>query len=55
VRLSGGAVTRTSARVIESDRSGRTYVPEGSARLVLIDSSIEYLQSCLRLSSKPKY
>jgi hypothetical protein len=33
MRHSGGAITRASARVIESNRSGHSYPPEGSAPL----------------------
>ena len=38
MRHSGGAITRASARVIESDRRGRTYVPEGSAPSASLES-----------------
>jgi hypothetical protein len=38
VRHSGGAITRAPARVIESDRRGRTYVPEGSAPSASLES-----------------
>jgi hypothetical protein len=50
VRNSGGAVTRTSARVIEANRSGQTYAAKVAGRtpsLLSIDSSIEYLIAAL--------
>jgi hypothetical protein len=50
VRLSGGAVTRTSARVIEANRSGQANAAKVAGRapsLVFIDSSIEYLIAAL--------
>ena len=47
MRLSGGALTRTSARVIEANQRGQTYaakVPGRASPLVFIDFSIEYVQ-----------
>ena len=39
MRHSGGAITRASARVIESSRSGHTYAPEGSASWSSLEST----------------
>ena len=39
MRHSGGAITRASARVIESNRSGHSYPPEGSAPWASLEST----------------
>ena len=39
MRHSGGAITQASARVIESNRSGHAYPPEGSAPWASLEST----------------
>ena len=41
MRHSGGAITRASARVIESNRSGHSYAPEGSAPRVVLNRLLD--------------
>ena len=48
MRHSGGAITRASARVIESNRSGYTYAQEGSRRGLALNRLLDRIFAELR-------
>jgi hypothetical protein len=48
VRHSGGAIARAFARVVESNRSGHSYAPEGSAPRVVLNRLLDRIFAELR-------